>query len=79
MEPDLFAWESPLTQAFVAAFLTMMATGLGALPVLFTRHLPKALLGGGYALAGGMMLSVSKLVCAGSYGSFSDRTDRLLS
>lgn len=59
MEPDLFAWDSPLTQAFVAAFLTMLATGLGALPVLFTRHLPKALLGGGYALAGGMMLSVS--------------------
>jgi len=48
-----------LVQAFVAATLTMMATGLGALPVLFTRHLPEQLLGAGYALAGGMMLSVS--------------------
>lgn len=37
----------------------MFATGLGALPVLFTHRLPKRVLGAGYALAGGMMLSVS--------------------
>jgi len=57
--PDLLAWQSPLVQAFVAAFVTMMATGLGAIPVLFTKRLPKRVLGSGYALAGGMMLSVS--------------------
>lgn len=59
MAEPLLSWQSPLVMAFVAAFLTMMATGLGALPVLFTRRLPPALLGAGYALAGGMMLSVS--------------------
>lgn len=48
-----------LVQAFLAAVLAMLATGLGALPVLFTRRLPPILLGAGYALAGGMMLSVS--------------------
>lgn len=37
----------------------MMATGLGAIPVLFTRRLPRRTLGGGYALAGGMMVAVS--------------------
>lgn len=56
---DLLSWDSVLVQAFVAAFLTMLATGLGALPVLFTSYLPKHILGGGYALAGGMMVSVS--------------------
>jgi zinc transporter ZupT len=46
----------------------MLATGLGALPVLFTRRLSPLLLGAGYSLAGGMMLSVSffDLVAAGS-------------
>ncbi len=51
--------DSVFLQAFVAAFLTMLATGLGALPVLFTRRLPGRLLGVGYALAGGMMVAVS--------------------
>lgn len=51
--------ESVLLTAFVAAFLTMLATGLGALPVLFTSRLPRRVLGSAYALAGGMMLSVS--------------------
>ncbi len=50
---------SLLAQAFVAAFLTMLATGLGAIPVLFTKKLPERVLGAGYALAGGMMVSVS--------------------
>jgi len=53
------AWQPVLLQAFVAAVLAMSATGLGAIPVLFTRRLPPAFVGAGYALAGGMMLSVS--------------------
>jgi len=50
---------SILLQAFIAAFITMMATGLGAIPVLFTQRMPARVLGAGYALAGGMMVSVS--------------------
>ncbi|HXO21608.1 MAG TPA: ZIP family metal transporter [Thermoanaerobaculia bacterium] len=53
------AWDSILVQALVAAVLTMLATGLGALPVLFTARLPASVIGSGYALAGGMMVSVS--------------------
>jgi zinc transporter ZupT len=48
-----------VAQAFLAATVTMLATGLGALPVLFSHRLSPRLLGAGYALAGGMMLSVS--------------------
>lgn len=55
----LLAADSVLVQAFVAAVLTMLATGLGAIPILFSRYFPDRLLGAGYALAGGMMLSVS--------------------
>jgi ZIP family zinc transporter len=50
---------SILLQAFIAAVVTMLATGLGAIPVLFTRRMPARVLGAGYALAGGMMVSVS--------------------
>lgn len=59
LDPGLWSWDSPVVMAFVAAFLTMLATGLGAIPVLFTDRLPPRVLGAGYALAGGMMLSVS--------------------
>jgi zinc transporter ZupT len=55
----LWAWDSPVVQAFAAAVLTMVATGLGAIPVLFTHRLPRRWLGAAYALAGGMMVSVS--------------------
>jgi zinc transporter, ZIP family len=54
-----FGSSSVLAQAFFAAVLIMLATGLGAIPVLFTRQLSGRVLGGGYALAGGMMVSVS--------------------
>ncbi|MFN7961054.1 MAG: ZIP family metal transporter [Thermoanaerobaculia bacterium] len=39
----------------------MLATGLGALPVLFVRRVPERLLGVGYSIAGGMMVAVSFL------------------
>lgn len=55
----LLSWDSVLVQAFIAAFFTMLATGLGAIPVLFTSHLPPKVVSSGYALAGGMMVSVS--------------------
>jgi len=47
--------------AFVAGVVTMFATGLGAIPILFTRYVPEKLLGIGYAFAGGMMVAVSFL------------------
>ena len=50
-----------LATAFVAGLATMFATGLGAIPVLFTRYVPERLLGLGYAFAGGMMVAVSFL------------------
>jgi len=51
--------KSILFQAVIAGVATMLATGLGAIPVLFTQHLDEKLIGAGYALAGGMMVSVS--------------------
>ncbi len=56
---NLLAAQPLVVQAFWAAVLTMLATGLGALPVLFSRQLSERLLGASYALAGGMMVSVS--------------------
>lgn len=43
----------------VAATITMLATGLGAVPFFFFRRLSKAWARRGYALAGGVMLSAS--------------------
>lgn len=47
--------------ALVAGVLTMLATGLGALPVLFRGCVPERIHDLGYAFAGGMMVSVSFL------------------
>lgn len=46
-------------EAFVAATITMFATGLGAVPFLFVRTFPDRLSRMGWAFAGGMMLSAS--------------------
>ena len=59
MSSPFQSWQPILVQAFAAAALAMLATGLGAIPVLFTQRMPTRLMGAGYALAGGMMLSVS--------------------
>lgn len=56
---NLLAWDSLLVQAILAGVLTMLATGLGAIPILFTSQVAPRVLGSGYALAGGMMVSVS--------------------
>ena len=50
-----------LGTAVLAGALTMLATGLGAIPVLFRRSIPERFLGMGYAFAGGMMVAVSFL------------------
>lgn len=50
---------SLLWTAWWAGVATMMATGLGAIPVLFRRHVPERYLGVGYSIAGGMMVAVS--------------------
>lgn len=55
------ASSSLLGPALLAGVLTMLATGLGALPILFTRNIPARVLGMGYSLAGGMMVAVSFL------------------
>lgn len=50
---------TPLAEAFIAATITMLATGLGGLPFVFVRKFPDRLARLGWALAGGMMLSAS--------------------
>ncbi|MFQ5922087.1 MAG: ZIP family metal transporter [Anaerolineales bacterium] len=51
--------EPTLADAVIAATLTMLATGLGALPFLFVRRFPDDLARLGWAFAGGIMLSAS--------------------
>ncbi len=48
-----------LADAVVAATITMLATGLGALPFVFVRRFPDNLARLGWAFAGGIMLSAS--------------------
>lgn len=48
-----------LWDAFLAATITMLATGLGGLPFIFVRKFPDQLARLGWSLAGGMMLSAS--------------------
>lgn len=50
---------SATLQVFLYASLTAVATGLGALPLLFVKNIAKRWLGLGYALASGLMLSAS--------------------
>lgn len=46
-------------QVFIAASITALCTGLGALPFLFVRDIDNGLLGLGNALAAGLMLGAS--------------------
>jgi ZIP family zinc transporter len=52
---------SDVTQVFLLALLTAVATGLGALPFLFVKNITRDWLGVSNALASGLML-------AGSFG-----------
>lgn len=44
---------------FIAAFITALTTGFGALPFLFTKNISKSWLGYGNAMAAGLMLGAS--------------------
>jgi zinc transporter ZupT len=46
-------------EVFVAALVTAAATGLGALPFVFVRHMSRRWLGVSNALAGGLMLGAT--------------------
>ncbi len=48
-----------LWDAFLAATITMLATGLGGLPFVFVKEFPERIARLGWALAGGMMLAAS--------------------
>jgi ZIP family zinc transporter len=47
------------TIAMIAAFITVLANGLGAVPFLFIKNLPDSWTRAGWSLAGGLMLSAS--------------------
>ncbi len=51
--------EPTLANAVIAATITMLATGLGAIPFVFVRRFPDNLARLGWAFAGGIMLSAS--------------------
>ena len=51
--------EPSLLNAFWAAVITALATGLGGLPFVFVRRFPTRLAHLGWAVAGGMMLAAS--------------------
>ena len=51
--------EPTLADAVIAATITMLATGLGALPFVFVRRFPDNLARLGWSFAGGIMLSAS--------------------
>jgi ZIP family zinc transporter len=48
-----------LWETFIAATITMLATGIGGIPFIFVRKFPEALARWGWAMAGGMMLAAS--------------------
>ena len=48
-----------VTQVFLFALLTALATGIGALPFLFAKHPTRSWLGVSNALASGLMLAAS--------------------
>jgi zinc transporter ZupT len=51
--------DTPLLNVFVYASITALATGLGAIPLLFAKHVPRTWLGLGNAMAAGLMLAAS--------------------
>jgi zinc transporter ZupT len=51
--------DTPLLNVFIYALITALATGLGAIPLLFAKHVPRRWLGLGNAMAAGLMLAAS--------------------
>ncbi len=57
-----------LLLVFIAALITALATGLGAVPFAISRHMSDRVLGYGHAIAGGSMIGASiGLVIEGSH------------
>jgi len=56
------AAETNVLTVFAAALVTALATGLGAIPLAFARHNPRAWIVGGSAAAGVLMLLASGLL-----------------
>jgi zinc transporter ZupT len=53
------AFDVSLTTVFIAALITALATGLGALPLIFSNKVGTIWLSVGAALAAGLMLAAS--------------------
>ncbi len=51
--------ETTVLAVFIFALVTALATGLGAIPLIFSHVIPERWLGYGDALAGGLMLAAS--------------------
>lgn len=64
----------PLAVVFLAALLTAVATGLGALPFLVVHNPPRRWLGLGDALAAGLMLAASTSLLLEGLGLSAART-----
>lgn len=56
--------EYPVLVVFVVAAITALATGLGALPLMFARHVPKLGVGLANAAAAGLMLAAAHALIA---------------
>ena len=51
--------ETSLLSVFIYAMITAVATGIGALPMVFARHIPKRWMGYADGMAAGLMLAAS--------------------
>jgi ZIP family zinc transporter len=51
--------EATLTDTIIAAALTVMASGIGGLPIVWFREIPEKIAQLGWAVSGGLMLSAS--------------------
>ncbi|MDX1612899.1 MAG: ZIP family metal transporter [Candidatus Promineifilaceae bacterium] len=66
--------ESNVLLVFILALITALATGLGAVPLLWAKQVPQKWLGLGSAFAGGLMLAASFNLIYEGFGRGSWRT-----
>lgn len=67
-------WQAELALVFLAALATALATGLGALPLLFLRDASPRTLGIASAFAGGLMVAASQLLVLEGWDLSPNRT-----